>query len=495
MTKPLLRRRIRRDEAGIGLITVILVMSVVGALSLTATALTVNNVDNTRRDRQALAALATSEAGVAQAILRLRTGNLGALTCLEPAAGAVPGPTCTGATSSWTSATNPQQVRLDGVAGGCVATVECFKVWIGTVKPYSPRCAEQRLTPPQPCSGTYRVHALGVSGSGPGARKLAVDVKASPYSYPMGVFSELSFSGKGHVGIHAESLFTAGCMATRQDDAHSGSGTRFEYDSVAGRSVLDLFYDQPTAAHAVGNVSTSNNSCGSGSGGAPVHLAGPCNPTFRFDQDGSWTGASVLVPGDACYGKYVRADGSVYPTTSKFSMADLQSYGYRPRGLTDAQYDALKTQAQASGTYNMTAGSVNAALTNLLAAGVSSPVLYWDNGDVSLSSGDFPAAFLRALDGTAGCTTNSVTVVVAGASLGYSGGNSGPSLVSAMFVPDGTLSGRGGFNTIGTLFAKTVDLAGNPDFHVDECFVNNPPGATLDVAVLSFREDDNKDLN
>ena len=381
------------------------------------------------------------------------------------------------------------------MTGGCVVQVECFKVWIGTVKPYTPRCAERRLTPPQQCYGTYRVHSLGVSGNGPGARKLAVDVKASPYSYPMGVFSEQGFSGNGNVGIHAESIFTAGCMFNRQNDAASGSGTRFAYDNVAGRAKLDLFYDQPVAAHAVGNVSTSNNSCGSGSGGAPVHAAGPCNPTFRFDQDNSWTGAGDLVPGDACYGKYVRTDGSVYPTTSKFTMADLQSYGYRPRGLTDAQYDALKAQAQASGTYNVAPGNLNATLANLVTAGVTSPVVYFDNGAVSLSAGNFPASFQRALDQSSSCSTSSVTIVVVGAALDYNGGNSAPFLVSAIFVPDGTLSGQGGVNTIGTIFAKTVDLGGNPDFHVDECFVNNPPGATLDVQVLNFREEDNKDIN
>lgn len=490
-----LRARMRDDDRGIGMITVILVMAVIGALALTATALTVNNVDNTRRDRQSLAALATSEAGVTQAILHLRTGNLSQLTCPEPAPGALPGAGCTGSVTSWTSATNPQQVRLDGIAGTCVSQIDCFKVWIGTVRAYSPRCPERRLSPPQSCFGIYRVHSLGVSGNGPGARKVAVDVKASPYSYPLGVFSEQSFSGNGNVGIHSESIFTAGCMANRQDDSRPGSGTQFEYDAAAGRSKVDLFYDQPTAAHAVGNVSTSNTSCGSGSGGAPVHLSTACNTTFKYDQDGSGAPATDLVNGDACYGKYVRSDGSKYPLSSKFTATDLANYGYRPRGLTDAQYDALKAQAQAEGTYNLATSGLSAQLTNLVTAGVTSPVLFWDNGPVSLASGDFPASFKRALDQTAGCASNSVTIVVIGNSLGYQGGNSSPFLVAAIFVPDGTLTGQGGLNTIGTIFAKTVDLGGSPDFHLDECFASNPPGATLDVQVLSFREDDGKDIN
>ena len=73
----------RGDDAGIGVVTVIMVIAVLTAFLITATAMTVNNLTSTKRDRQALSALSTSEAGVAQAIQFLRSGNLGSLTCLE----------------------------------------------------------------------------------------------------------------------------------------------------------------------------------------------------------------------------------------------------------------------------------------------------------------------------------------------------------------------------------------------------------------------------
>ena len=47
-------------DAGVGIVTVVLVMAVITALAITATKLTINNVGNVTRDRQALAALATS---------------------------------------------------------------------------------------------------------------------------------------------------------------------------------------------------------------------------------------------------------------------------------------------------------------------------------------------------------------------------------------------------------------------------------------------------
>jgi hypothetical protein len=488
-------RRVASNDDGLGILTVVFVMAVVSALAITATSLTVNNLGNARRDRQSLTAMATSEAGVSQAIQYLRGSNLASLTCTEPAAGSLPGATCNGATASWISAAHPMEVNTDGTTGCTDLTKDCFKVWIGTVTPYVPNCAARHASPPGQCYAVYRVHSTGISGNGPGARKLAVDVKVAPYSYPMGVFSEQTFSGNGSPTIHQESIFTAGCMYNRQDDSHPGSGTQFEYDSAAGRTKVDLVYDQPTAAHAVGVISSSNQSCTSNAGGSPIHESSACNATFKYDQDGGVPTGTDIANGDNCYGKYTRADGTKYPTTAKFTLTDLENLGYRPRGLTDAQYDRLRSQAQAEGTYNLASGTISGQLTTLTNAGVTSPVLFWDTGDISLGSSDFPAAMKRALNSSATCGGDSVTVIVMNGNLTYQGGGGSPYVPVAFFVPDGTLKAQGGLDTLGTIFAKVVDMGGSPDFKLDNCFVNNPPGGTLDAQVINWREDDSKDVN
>jgi hypothetical protein len=482
------------SDAGVGIVTVVFVMAVVSALGITAAGVTMNNLSNTSRDRQALAALATSEAGVSQAVSYLRGGNLGSLTCEEPPPGATPGPTCQGTTQSWTSAVNPMQIRLDGSAGSCTNDVDCYKVWIGTLKPYNPSCPERRATPPTACTGIYRIHTTGFSGHGPSARKLAVDVEVSPYPFPIGVFTE-SFSGNGNAGIHRMSVFSNGCIKNRQRDDAAGSGFQFEWDTANNRPRLDVVHDQPAAAHTTDVISTSNTVCGDGSGGARIHRPGSpaCNPQFKYDQSGL---GDELTSGDGCHGAYTRSDGSVYPTTSKFGPEELQRYGYRPRGLTDAQYDALRSQAQAQGTHNIPTGSVNATLTNLAAAGIASPVLFWENGSVQLNLATIPAAYKRMTSDATDCGAYSLTIVVSGPgnNLRFTNGNTSPYVSASIFVPDGTLSGQGGSNTIGTVFAKTIDLGGNVEFHMDRCFAANPPGGTLNVEVLNWREDDSKDL-
>jgi hypothetical protein len=480
----------RRDDEGIAMLAVILMVAVLSLLIATASAVITNNSNNAGHDRQSLGALSSGEAGVAQAIQYLRGTTLAQLTCAEPGTSSA----CTSSSNPWVNSASPKQVRIDGGSGNCVTSSDCFKVWIGVVTPYNPNCGTRLANPPSPCYGTYRIHSTGVAGSGPGARRFAVDVKMRPLDYPLGVFSETNFSGNGNVGIHSESLFTGGCISNRQDDSHSGSGFQFQYDSAAQRPIMDLFYGIPAAAHAVGDISTSNTSCGAQGQAGPIHASAACNTTFPFDQSG---GASAGNISSTNCGKDP-ITGVRYESTSKFTMTDLQSlYGYRPRGLTDAQYDQLRTTAQAEGTYNLAPSAVSAALTSLAASGVTSPVLYWDNGDVSLTASNFPSTFLRDLDTNSGCTSNNVTIVVSGGSnnLSYTGGNNGPWLSAAIFVPDGKYTGQGGRNTIGTIFAHIIDLGGNPDFYMDQCFASNPPGATVEVKVVNWREDDGTNIN
>ena len=499
-----LRRRLTATaDEGIALVSVLLVMAVLGALTITATAITVNNLGNSSRDRQGLAALATSDAGVAQAITYLRGANVSSLKCLESNLASA---ACTSTTTSWTSKVAPMQVRLDGVAGSCVATSDCFKVWIGTVTPYDANCPSRTAATPKPCTGVYRIHSTGIAGSGPGARRLAVDVELRPYNFPLGVYTELGFSGNGTPRIHRESIFSAGCMINRtRDSQSSGGGTAFEWDSAANRPVLDLFYNQPAAAHTVGSVSTANNGDCSSRGNNDIHASGPCNTTFPYDQDGSQptSNTSDLVSGDGCYGLYTDpANGVVYPKSSKFTMNILQSvYGYRPRGLTDAQYDALKAQAQSQGLYNVSTANLATAVSNAVAAGAASPVVFWDDSsiDVTLDDSDFPG-FMRGIDQTEDCSSKALTIVRLNGPLSYHGGSgpradSTPRLAASIFVPDGTVTGQGGRDVIGTVFAQTIDLGGSPDFFMDGCFANNPPGGTLDVKVTNFREDDGTDVN
>jgi len=458
------------DERGAAMITVVSIVAVLGALTATIAAVGVTNLRNADRDRQAGAALGASDAGVAQAIEYIRNNGVGVLNC------PVSNPSsCASSTNPWTNPTSPALVPLDPGATTCGETNNCAKVWIGWVRQYAP---------PTVKTGVYRIHSLGIYGRGPGARRVVVDVEAKPMSFPVGVFGH-SLSGNGGTRIYSESLFTTDCISPRWNG--SGNGTRFDNN-------IDPYWGIPAAAHTTSHISTANN-CGAR--GYIHSSAQPCpnNDAMNYDQSGD---GGPVGPGSPCYRSYLQADGTYYPAgdTTRFTVADLQRYGYRPRGLADSEYAALKSRAQAQGLYNVSPGSLSATITGLLANGVNQPVVFWDEGyagTVNLSDGDFPAGAFNRSPNSPCTTTRSVLVVREHGDMTFQGGNSSW-FNGSFFVPDGDWTGNGGYNILGTLFAQNLSLGGNEQWQLDSCYVQNLPGGILTLTTLSFREDDMTDL-
>lgn len=462
------------------MITAITVLAVLGAISATVAVVGVSNVKNADRDRQAGAALGASDAGVAQAIEYIRSNGVSGLTCPD----ATPG-SCTGSaypSGGWINPISPKLVPLAPNATTCVAADDCAKVWIGTVEAYSP---------PAVTVGTYRVHSLGISGRGPGARNVAVDLAVTPDSYPIGIFGEATI-GNGGTGVVQESLFTRGCVYPRETGG--GNGTSF--------TGIDPYWGIPAAAHSTSHVSTANNCGASGYIHNLTPTAAHCPDgrgyssnqvnAMKFDQSAD---GGAVTAGSPCYHSYTKTDGSTYPPTDStfFGLADLQSYGYRPRGLSDAQYAALRVRAQAQGLYNVAASSISAKITAAAAAGISQPVVYYDNSaSVALSYSNFPAGSFERAPGSP-CGAPIVTTVVEHGDLTFQGGNSNW-FDAAIFVPDGGFYGNGGYNILGTVFANTLSLGGGQTFALNGCFARGIPGPILDVRAVKFREDDSKDV-
>jgi hypothetical protein len=149
-------------------------------------------------------------------------------------------------------------------------------------------------------------------------------------------------------------------------------------------------------------------------------------------------------------------------------------------------------RAVALGTYNKTPASLATAINSAVTAGVSHPVVYWDNGNVSLNDSDIPTLFART-PGTACTAPYSVVVVVRNGDLVYQGGNSTWRSL-AVFVPEGNFRGNGGYNVLGTLFAHNLSLGGNEQWRLDDCFVDNMPGPLMNLEALTFMEDDRNDV-
>jgi hypothetical protein len=500
-----MRRSLKGDD-GVALITALLVCLVLLAFGSTAVVLGVNNLRNANGDRQAGSSLGAGDAGVAQLINYIRSGHpVSGFVCPDAAPA-----TCSANPAGYNNPSNPQQVPLDSAGTGCnPGGNNCAKVWVGVVQAFAPPAVKE---------GIYNIHSEGIYGNGPSARRVVVTIHVTPDSYPVGVFGR-TFTGNGGTAIYTESIFSTDCVSPVYTG--SGNGTRF--------TGIDNYWGQPAAAHSTTHISTNNNCGSSGYLGASNPLATAAsalscanNSTLNGDQSGDGGLVSSLL-GSACYHTYQRPDGSWYPDgvcpsgvsspygngrcdTTAFTTADLQRYGYQPRGLPDSDYDALRATAQAAGTYNLPVASVSTRLSALVAAGITQPVLYWDcsnagsvcssTNPLTLHQSDFPTGVFDtapvSLPNLCGLNLPIVTIVVEHANFVIQGGNNAW-LDAAVFAPDGSVNANGGYQINGTMFANNVSLGGTIAFSLDPCWVKSFPGPILTLRQTGFREDDSTD--
>lgn len=485
--------RARYDDSGLGMLTVILFLAVAATVTTATSAVVIDNLKTGTRDRQAVSALSTAEGGVAQAVQIIRESPPGYFTCHEPAQNQQPAGACLTNPQGWTSYTNPQRVSANGQLS-CISTLPCYEVWISTLADYDPLSTPKRdpvtSIVAQPHTVQYRIHSTGVSGNGPAARSVLVDISAKLANFPLGVYTDY-ISMNGSPAIHHESVWTLDCISNRD---------KMTFDPVVSGtySGYDWATDEPQAAHSASYITTSGSTCTNAADS--IHATGACSSSYPYDQDLAGAALSTSDPSEtACAESWTSPlTGNTYTDTSHFTVSDLDNMGYRSQGLTPAEYLALKEEAQAQGTYNPS--SVSAALGAVTS---TTAVLYVDDGDLTIGPGDIPSRFFRDNNSSNGgqapnpndlssCESlDSLIIVVRNANLMINsfGGQSG-SLVASIFVPEGSYGGHGNAPVLGTIFAQDFTLRGTHDFYLDQCFVNNPPSMLLDLKQVRYHEVD-----
>lgn len=438
--------RIRRDDRGVAMVTVLLVTSVLTALGVTVTSVALSNLGNAGRDRVASGALGAAEAGVTRAIAYINQHNTHALVC---------SPDCTA--NPWGSKSAPKALSFpDGRQAS---------VWIQPIQPFSP---------PNYKVGTYKIHSVGTAGTGPGKRTLEVTIQVKPLTFPLGIFTREKINNGGTGAVYNETVLSDSCIDSRDKLTFSG---------------VDAYYGIPAAAHSTKYITNANQSfCDNDLNNVratdqkAIHRAnvGTCNPQFPYDQDTAPLGGPFPA-GSAC-----STAPNQYTSSSHFDLAMLKGepYNYLPRGLTDAQYQLLKARAQARGTYY----TVSNPQTWPDASTVTNPVLYFKipaNEEVSITT----QLNSYGWQSDPSCLNQhpAVVIVVEGGKLRL---NSNSTLTGAVFVPDGTMTYNGGAQLVGTIFARQLILTGNASVSLNDCYTRGTPGGVLDIKPVRFREVD-----
>lgn len=442
-------QRMRRDERGVAMVTVLLVTAVLTALGLTVSSVAMSNLSNAGRDRVAGGALGAAEAGVTRAISYIQQHSTNALRC---------SPNCTA--NPWGYKAAPKVVSF---ADGRQA-----KVWIQPIQAYQP---------PSYKVGLYKIHSVGTAGSGPGLRTLEVTVEVKPLQFPLGVFTKEQMDNQGTGSVLSESVLSESCIDSR--DKLNISGT-------------DAYYGTPAAAHSTSYITERNEPgvCNTNlaqvrtNDNRAIHRAsvGYCNTTYPYDRDSAPLGGPFPA-GSPCL-----SAANQYTTSSAFDLPTLKAdpYNYLPRGLTDAQYAHLKARAIAAGTYYTTDNP--SAVDWPDAAEQSNPVLYFKlNAGQTIGIQGQLDSYGWQNDPTCVNDHPTVVVIVEGGGLTL---NASANLAGAIFVPDGQLTYNGGAEVVGTIFAKQLKFTGTAGVSLNDCYTRATPGGVMDIRPIRFREVD-----
>ncbi|WP_372727820.1 hypothetical protein [Nocardioides sp.] len=455
------RRRPDPHDRGAALVVTMMIVALVVVLATTVMSVTVNNLGSARRSADAALALDAADAGVAQALAYLRRSGVRRLSC---------SPTCP--SNSWGNSSAPTQETINA------ATRQAYAAWIEQLAP---------VTATQ--SGRFRVHSLGTGGKG--VRSLEVDVEvATLTSLPLGVFAR-SVSGGGSASVTRESIFTTGCVWNRS-----------KIDMTAG--TIDAAYGIPVAVHSSRYISDSNGhnqNCAVSSGA--IHKASACHPDYPYDQDnlgGSLTStscSSVQTNHPTYYApRDLDGDGTTDVNGSwiKDDASLRKLFGISTQAFTSAQLDDLRATARSQGTYFTSA----TGFTSPDPATTPHAVMFFDlaasnpGAQVDLNNVNGWGRTPGLTAGSAQCLDRSLLIVIDGGNAKLNSNQTmTANLVLTSPAPYGSVDkANGTANFIGTIFADTVNLVGNLDISLDECFLANLSPSLLSASTGDYREID-----
>lgn len=449
-------------DHGSAMVITLMVLAVITALSTTVSALTINNLQGSRRAQEAGAALGAADAGIAQAMSHLRNNGVRDLDCTSAA------PTGAACARSWGSAQPVNSGSLPGSFG------QAYRVWIEAERPY-----------PNPAGipGRYQIHSRGTA-SGSASREVVTDVAVSSADVPKGIFAK-SISGGGSASVSRASIFSTGCVYDRSKITMSG---------------IDAAYGIPVGVHS-SQIITESNGIGQycPTTNRPIHSGTrTCDTDYPHDQDsrgGSLAGtgcASTQTSHPGYYGaRDLDGNGSIDVNGSYIrDEATLKKlFGISSPALSQPQRDQMKIIARSQGNYWTEHD------------GWTSPdepnaVMYFDLGSTDaggLVDLNDITGFGRAKDLSAdspSCATRSLTIIVEDGNVRL---NSNQQLVASLFLLSDSQHGQvlranGNSQFVGTVYANSINLVGNTDLSMDPCYIDNISPALLDFRLSKYQE-------
>lgn len=469
-----------RNQAGVAMITVLLVGMVLTVVTSVAAFSTIKELQASTDDRKSAEALAYAEAGIDRFLRFIKVENvtwheLIRAGCEDPAGLSVPA----------------------GVVGD--GTFEA------TLKVYEPNppsgnsadrtvpgaCNYRATAPNDPTGQHFMITSKGEHSTA--NRVVEQVVKIGPLGLPIGIYAQAIEAG-GTPNMSGISMITEGSIRGREKLQFSGQDPYYfiqdVFDGVTGRSPTEHV---PAAAHALLGIYLKQNGTSPEFPPAKNCTANGAGGQSLWDSDGS-AGSGTVNGG--CSGQVGN------PNSSKLTPAIMDRI--RPHKLTEQDHQAMRDAARTTGIYcqigtttsctmrgqpmgGMPATWQDSNIAPLFAAGVNNFVAYFDfvGGD-TLSNSIKWHANVWGCNATNPDLHRSAVIVVRRGGLEFQGAQ-----VNGAFIMDGELKYSGNPTLNGPIISQSgFRITGNANFSLDTCWVKNMPGPFLTTTPTTWAEVD-----
>nr|MBA2601492.1 pilus assembly PilX N-terminal domain-containing protein [Actinomycetota bacterium] len=475
-------RRMRDNEKGVAMVTVLLVGAVLTVAATTASFVAIQDLRASTDDRKASSALAYAEAGIDRIISLIRRGDM---TWAD-----FKGSGCAGYTMVERSG------EIGDIGGRYDAKILRFNPTASGTNRFAPAAAACPASIPSPRHDAAQYFVVESTGRQPQAKRVVRQViKVSALGLPIGVYGQ-SFELNGTPNIQTVSVISDGDIVGRGKLAFVGSDPYYKMGDFWPS--LSATTGAPAAAHTLGAIYPKLNSASQEHSGTGFPLncvandaAGATQGQSQWDQSGAGGTISTSTP---CAGQSIAP-----PPTSKFTRADFERVAPKP-ALSDQDYLTLKDAAKTTGIYCYVPTTGSKTCTK---QGVALSV----NANFNIGDGDLTGLgksfvmYVEFQDPSKAMTTNEVKW---GANLGPCGTESAVLIVrngswrmesnsvinGVLLLPEGNIDSQGSFNFIGTIIAKSVAMNGGGTFTLNQCWLDNMPGPFLDVTPTAWSEVD-----
>lgn len=475
-----------KNEAGVAMVTVLLVGMVLTVVTSMAAFSTIREIKSGTADRQGAEALAYAEAGIDRFLRYVRVENVTWAKLIEAGCEDADGVTV------------PKGIVGNGRFEATLKVYEPNPPTGNDADKIVPGACNYRASAPNDTEGQHFI--ITSKGSKTGANRTVQQIiKVAPIGLPIGIYAQAIDAG-GTPNMTGISMFTEGQISGREKLVFNGIDPYYRIsdffpDGVSGRSMSEHV---PAGAHALLGIYEKQNGTKPefpASGGMPTRncTANGANGQSLWDSDGSAASGPITA---GCAGQ------TGFPLSSKFTPTIMDNI--RPYELTEQDHQVLRDAAKTTGIY-----CAIAATTTCTRAGqpmTSAPGI-WQDGDVAPVFAAGYNNFVVYFDFLTGSTvTNSIkwhanvwgcnptnadlnksaVIVTRRGGLEFQS-----AMVNGAFIMDGELTYTGNPTLNGPIISQSgFRINGNANFTLDTCWVHNMPGPFLTTSPTTWSEVD-----